>query len=60
MEVKIEKNKEKVPIRITENKDTQSLGLNWLDKLKIGLQGSENTNFNRNVINDERNGDDQW
>ena len=57
MDVEIERSNEKVPIRITENKDTQPvLGLNWLDKLEIGLKGSENTNFNRNVINDERRG----
>ena len=50
-----------VPPRISPNdtqlttKCTQAiLGLNWLDKLEIGLQGSKNTNIIRNVINDEK------
>ena len=41
VEVKTEKNKEILPILITENKNTPPLlGLDWLDKLEIGLQGS--------------------
>ena len=44
-----------LPILITENKDTQSLlGLDWLDKLEIGLQGNRNTNIIRNITVDER------
>ena len=39
VEVKTEKSKEVLPILFTENKNTQpSLGLDWLDKLEIGLQ----------------------
>ena len=38
----------KNPILITENKNTQPLlGLDWLDKLEIGLQGSKKTNVIR-------------
>ena len=41
VEVRTEKIKEIVPILITENKSTQPLlGLDWLDKLEIGLEGS--------------------
>ena len=41
VEVKTEKIKEILLILITENKNTQPLlGLNWLDKLAIGLQGN--------------------
>ena len=40
VEVKTEKRKEILPILFTENKNTQPLlGLDWLDKLEIGLQG---------------------
>ena len=40
---------------ITENKNTQPLlGLDWLDKLEIGVQGSKNSNIIRNVNIDER------
>ena len=39
----------------TENKNTQPLlGLDWLGKLEIGLQGNKNTNSIRNVNRDER------
>ena len=55
VEVKIEKRKVMLPILITENKDTQPLlGLDWLDKLEIGLQGVWNTNIVRNITVDER------
>ena len=55
MEVKTEKSKEILPILITENKSTQPLlGLYWLDKLEIGLQGSKKTNDIRHVEEDER------
>ena len=55
VEVKTEKSKEILPILITENKTTQSLlGLDWLDKLEIGLQGSKKTNVIRHVEEDER------
>ena len=30
------------------------LGLDWLDKLKIGLQGNTNTNIIRHIETDER------
>ena len=44
-------------IFITESKDTEPLlGLNWLDKLEIGVQGNKNTIGNRNGNNDERRG----
>ena len=55
MEVKTEKSNEKLPILITKNKDTQSLlGLNWVDRLEIGLPGRKNTIIFRNIANDER------
>ena len=55
VEVKTEKNKETLPILITENKNTQPfLGLDWLDKLEIGLQGGKKTNVIRHVEEDER------
>ena len=42
-------------IFLTEDKDTQPLlGLDWLDKLEIGLQGNRNTNIIQNIIVDER------
>ena len=44
-----------LPILITENKDTRPLlGLDWLDKMEIGLQGNRNTNIVRNITVDER------
>ena len=44
-----------LPILITENKDTQPLlGLDWLDKLEIGLRGKQNLNIIRNITVDER------
>ena len=55
IEVKTEKSKEILPIFITENKNTQPLlGLDWLNKLEIGLQGSKKTNVIRHVEKDER------
>ena len=55
VEVKTEISKETLPILITENKNTQPLlGLDWLDKLEIGLQGSKKTNVIRHVEEDER------
>ena len=54
-EAKTEKSKEILPILITENKNIQPLlGLDWLDKLEIGLQGSKKTNVIRHVEEDER------
>ena len=55
VEVKTEKSKITLPILITENKNTQPLlGLDWLDKLEIGLQGNTNTNIIRHIETDER------
>ena len=55
VEAKTEKSKEILPILITDNKNTQPLlGLDWLDKLEIGLQGSKKTNVIRHVEEDER------
>ena len=55
VEVKTGKSKEILPILITKNKNTQPLlGLDWLDKLEIGLQGSKKTNVIRHVEEDER------
>ena len=55
VEVKTEKKKETLPMLITESKSTQPLlGLNWLDKLEIGLQENKCTNIFRNVNTNER------
>ena len=55
VEVKTEKSKITLPILITENKNTQPLlGLDWLDKLEIGLQGNTNTNIVRHIETDEK------
>ena len=55
VEVKTEKSKEILPILITENKNTQPLlGLDWLDKLEIGLQDSKKTNVIRSVEEEEK------
>ena len=55
VEVKTEKTKITLPILITEKKNTQPLlGLDWLDKLEIGLQGSHETNIIRNITADEK------
>ena len=55
VEVKTGKSEETLPILITESKNTQPLlGLEWLDKLEIGLQGSKKTNVIRHVEEDER------
>ena len=55
VEVKTEKSKEILPILITQNKNTQPLlGLDWLDNLEIGLQGSKKTNVIRHVEEEGR------
>ena len=55
VEVKTEKSKETLPILITENKNTQPLlGLGWLDKLEIGLEGGNKTKVIRHVQEDDR------
>ena len=55
VEVKTEKSKVTLPILVTANKNTQTLlGLDWLDKLEIGLQGNKNTNIIRHIETDER------
>ena len=55
VEVKTEKSKITLLILITENKNTQPLlGLDWLDKLEIGLQGNTNTTIIRHIETDER------
>ena len=55
VEVRTEKSKEVLPILITENKNTQPLlGLDWLDKLEIGLQSNRKKNVIRHVEEDER------
>ena len=55
VEVKTKKSKEILPILITKRKSTQPLlGLDWLDKLEIGLQGSKETNVIRHVEEEER------
>ena len=55
VEVKTEKTKVMLPILITEKKNTQPLlGLDWLDKLEIGLQGSRETNIIRSITTNEQ------
>ena len=55
VEVKTEKTKVMLPILITEKKNTQPLlGLYWLDKLEIGLQGSCETNIIRSITTNEK------
>ena len=55
VELKTESSKETQPILITENKNTQPLlGLDWLDKLEIGLEGGKKTNVIRHVEEEER------
>ena len=52
VEVKTDKSKKALlkTILTTESKNTQPiLGLNWLDKLEIGLKGSKSTNIIRNL-----------
>ena len=50
VEVKTEKTQVTLPILTTEKKNTQPLlGLDWLDKLEIRLQGSRETNIIRNI-----------
>ena len=53
--MKTEKSKKTLPILITQNKNTQLLlGMDWLDKLHIGLQGNKNTNIIRHIETDGR------
>ena len=55
VEVKTEKTKVMLPTLITEKKNTQPLlGLDWLDKLEIGLQGSRETNIIRSITTNEK------
>ena len=55
VEVRTEKTKISLPILITEKKNTQPLlGLEWLDKLEIGLRGSHETNIIRNMTASEK------
>ena len=55
VEVKTERTKVALPILITEKENTQPLlGLDWLDKLEIGLQGNRETNIIRNITANER------
>ena len=55
IEVKNEKSKEISPILITESKNNQPLmGLDWLDKLENGLQGSKKTNVISHVEEERR------
>ena len=55
VEVETEKSKEILPILITKNKNSPPLmGLDWLDKLEIGLQGNKNTNIIRHIETDGR------
>ena len=55
VEVKTERTKVSLPILITEKDNTQPLlGLDWLDKLEIGLQGNSETNIFRNITANER------
>ena len=51
VEVKTEKNEVVLWILITENKNTQpQLGLDWLDKLELNLQGRRKRNIIRNLF----------
>ena len=55
VEVKTERNRVTLPILKTEKGNTQPLlGLDWLDKLEIGLQGNRETNIIRNIEVNER------
>ena len=55
VEVKTERSKMTLPILITEKENTHPLlGLDWLDKLEIGLQGNRETKIIRNVNANER------
>ena len=57
VEVKTERNRVTLPILIREKGNTQLLlGLDWLDKLEIGLQGNRDTNIIRNIEVNERGG----
>ena len=55
VEVRTEKTKITLPFLITKKKNTQPLfGLDWPNKLKIGLQGSRETNIIRNITASEK------
>ena len=55
VEVKTEKTKVALPTLITEKENTQPLlGLDWLDKQEICLQGNRETNIIRNITANER------
>ena len=55
VEVRTEKTRGVLPILITKNRNTQQLlGLDWLDKLEIGLQSNKNTYIIRNINVDKR------
>ena len=55
VEVKTERSRVTLPILIAEKGITQPLlGLDWLDKLEIGLQGNRETNIIRNIQVNER------
>ena len=55
VDVKTERSQVTLPILITEKINTQPLlGLDWLDKLEIGLQGNKETNIIRNIEVNER------
>ena len=55
VEVKTERSRVTLPIQIAEKGNTQPLlGLDWLDKLEIGLQRNRETNIFRNIEINER------
>ena len=55
VEVKTVKTKVTLPIVIAQKENTQpSLGLDWLDKLEIRLQGTRETNIIRDITAIER------
>ena len=54
VEVKTEKTKITLPILITKKNTQPLLGLDWLDKLEIGLQGSHEANIIRNIPASEK------
>ena len=55
VEVKTERAKVTLTILITEKENTQPLlGLDWLDKMEIGLHRNRETNIIRNITANER------
>ena len=52
--IKTEKTKVTLPILITEKNTQPLLGLDWLDKLEISLQGSRETNIIRNITTNQK------